>query len=252
MIDLHFHCLPGIDDGPGSWEDAVALCRRAAEEGTTTIVATPHVLHESWANDDPAERDRLILRLNALLGGTPAIVPGCEVSFSSDIVELWEQGATGSLVGLNRQPALLIEFPNYAVPSAVDAVFHELSVMNVTPVIAHPERNVELVERPERLAALVSRGAMVQITAAALIGEMGRRAQAVVQTFFRQDLVHLIASDAHSLDRRPPRLAAARHWVSRNWGRQAEEDLFETNPARILQLHAPSAVPVTETGLAPG
>jgi protein-tyrosine phosphatase len=238
MIDLHFHCLPGIDDGPRSWDEAVALCRAAEAEGTTTIVATPHVLHESWANEDPAERDRLILRLNALLGGSPAIVPGCELAFSSDIAELWERGSRGPLVGLNRRPVLLIELPNYGVPAPVEAVFHELTVMNITPVLAHPERNAELVRNPDRLAALVARGALAQVTAAAVLGEMGHRVQTTVQNFFRLGLVHLIASDAHSIERRPPRLAAARHWVSRNWGPTAEVELFETNPALVLQLDA--------------
>ena len=60
MIDLHFHCLPGIDDGPDSWDEAVALCRQAAAEGTTSIVATPHVLRDGWLNEDPRERDELI------------------------------------------------------------------------------------------------------------------------------------------------------------------------------------------------
>ena len=69
MIDLHFHCLPDVDDGPEDWDQAVALCRAAAAEGTTILIATPHVLRDPWLNDDPAVRDRLILRLNALLEG---------------------------------------------------------------------------------------------------------------------------------------------------------------------------------------
>ena len=77
MIDIHFHCLPGIDDGPSTWEEAVDLCRAAGAEGTETIVATPHVLRDPWLNEDRAERDRLLVRLNALLGGKPAVVPGC-------------------------------------------------------------------------------------------------------------------------------------------------------------------------------
>ncbi len=79
VIDLHFHCLPFIDDGPGSWDDAVALCRMAAEEGVETIVATPHVLRDPWINHDQTERDDLLLRLNDLVGGTPAILAGCEL-----------------------------------------------------------------------------------------------------------------------------------------------------------------------------
>src|SRR3954451_11538324 len=66
VIDIHFHCLPGIDDGPSSFDEAVELCRAAAAEGTETIVATPHVMRDPWLNEDPAERDRLLVRLNAL------------------------------------------------------------------------------------------------------------------------------------------------------------------------------------------
>jgi len=238
MIDLHFHCLPGIDDGPRTWEEAVALCRAAASEGTTTIVATPHVLHESWANEDPSERDELILRLNTLLGGSPAVLPGCECAFSAQIVEHWERKRNGPLTGLNRQPVLLIELPAFGVPTSVEAVFHELCVLDVTPVIAHPERCAELVRDPDRLASLVARGALTQVTAAALLGELGKRAQSAVQMFYRRGLVHLVASDAHSIDRRPPRLAAARAWVARNWGIDAEAELFERAPALVLRHEA--------------
>ena len=90
MIDIHFHCLPGIDDGPRDWDEAVALCRAALADGINTIVATPHVLRDSWLNEDPAARDSLLAELNSRLGGRPEVLPGCEYFFSSDAVELWE------------------------------------------------------------------------------------------------------------------------------------------------------------------
>jgi protein-tyrosine phosphatase len=234
MIDLHFHCLPGIDDGPQTWDEAVQLCRAAAADGTTTIVATPHVLRDPWLNEDPLERDRLLVRLNALLGGKPAVVPGCEYSFSSDVVELWEQGSAGPLIGLNRGACLLLEFPSYGVPPAAESLLHELSILNVTPIVAHPERNRELAANPNRLASLVARGALVQITAGSLLGDFDRTSQAAAEAFFAEGLVHLVASDAHSMSRRPPRLAAARRWVARHWGDVAEETLFETNASAVL------------------
>ena len=234
MIDLHFHCLPGIDDGPQTWDESVELCRAAASEGTTTIVATPHVLRDPWLNEDPLERDRLLVRLNALLGGKPAVVPGCEFFFSTDVVELWERGSAGPLIGLNRGACLLLEFPSYGVPPAAESLIHELSILNVTPIVAHPERNSELATNPDRLASLVARGALVQITAGSLLGEFDRAAQAAAEAFFAAGLVHLVASDAHSLSRRPPRLAAARQWVARHWGEAAAEELFETNAAAVL------------------
>ncbi len=235
MIDIHFHCLPGIDDGPENWDDAVALCRAAAEEGTATIVATPHVLREPWWNEDRAERDRLLVRLNALLGGVPAIVPGCEYFFAAEVLDLWDRGGDGPLVGLNRGSALLIEFPSYAVPINAEFLFHELSVMNVQVVIAHPERNGELAQNPERLARLCAKGAMTQITAGSLLGEFGRSALAATEEFYRRGLVHTIASDAHSLSKRPPRMAPARRWVEKRWGHAKAVELFETNVEAVMR-----------------
>jgi protein-tyrosine phosphatase len=235
VIELHFHCLPGIDDGPPGWDDALALCRAAAADGVETIVATPHVLREGWINDDPSARDQLILKLNTLLGGTPAVLPGCEFWFAADIVELVEKGAAGPLTPLNRSRYLLVEFAPGLVPASAEPAFHELALLNVVPVVAHPERNLVFARDPERLESLVSRGAVAQVTAGSLLGEFGNLAQAAAEEFFKRGLVHVVASDAHSLEVRPPRLAAAREKVRKAWGAEAEAGLFEGNPRAIVR-----------------
>jgi len=235
VIDVHFHCLPGIDDGPKDWEESVSLCRAAAEEGIETLVATPHVLRDGWVNEDPGVRDQLILKLNTLLGGTPAILAGCEYAFSSDTVELLERGAASPLTRLNRGRYLLLEFLPGLMPPATDSVFHELGLMEVTPVIAHPERNRLFSGNHARLEGLVARGAVVQITAGSLLGDFGYGPQEACEEFYRRGLVHLVASDAHSVERRPPRLAAAREWCREKWGDDAEQGLFVANPSAVLR-----------------
>jgi protein-tyrosine phosphatase len=234
MIELHFHCLPGLDDGPASWDDAVALCLASRADGADTIVATPHVMRDDWLNEDAGARDDLVLRLNDRLNGGPSILAGCEYFFSSDAAELWENGSLGPLTGLNRTSYLLVEFPEAGIPRTVQAAFHELTLLGVTPVIAHPERNLELRSHPERLGQLIDLGAVAQITAGSVLGDFGRSALAACDTFFSRGLVHLIASDAHSVKRRPPRLSAARQRVRRKWGSDAESLLFEDNPRAVI------------------
>jgi protein-tyrosine phosphatase len=107
--------------------------------------------------------------------------------------------------------------------------------MDITPVVAHPERNRRFSGDPSRLERLVERGALVQITAGSLLGDFGDRPYEACQEFFRRGLVHLIASDAHSVDRRPPRLSAARQRVRKDWGSEAEAGLFEENPKALLR-----------------
>ncbi len=210
------------------------LCRAAADEGTETIVATPHVLRDPWINADCAVRDASILRLNDLLGGTPAILPGCEVYFTPDLPELLEAGEHGPLTTLNRGSHILIEFPALSVPREAELVFHELALIGITVVVAHPERNLELAANPQRLASLVRIGARTQVTAGSLIGEFGRGAFETALAFNEMGLIHVVASDAHSEDQRPPRMKRAREWVRANWGDEAERALFIDNPRQIV------------------
>lgn len=246
MIDVHFHALPGIDDGPGGWDEAVALCRAAAEEGTTVIVATPHVLRDPWLNEDREERRALLAELNARLGGTPRVLPGCEYFFGSDAVELTERAlagegpleflgggelrGTGTAPGmaLGTGPHLLVEFAPGWVPREAQAAFHELVVMGVTPVVAHPERNLVLSRDPALMEALVTTGAKAQVTAGSLVGEFGRTVQSVAAKMIELGLAHLVASDAHTLDERPPRMKAARAWAEKCWGIETAARLCPT------------------------
>ncbi len=235
VIDIHFHCLPGIDDGPADWAGAVDLCRAAAADGVKKIVATPHVLRDPWLNEDRIERERLIEELNSRLGGSPAVLPGCEFWFVSDLIELVERGEDGPVVTLNGSRYLLVEFAPGFVPKNAAAIFHELAVMGFVPLIAHPERNLVFARDPGQLMALAAQGARVQITAASILGEAGKSAFKACEQFFRLDLIHVVASDAHDIVRRPPRLRAARERVRRLWGKDAEEGLFVNNPRAIIE-----------------
>jgi len=234
LIDLHFHALPGLDDGPATMEESLALCRRAAEEGTTHVVATPHVLREPWLNEDPAARAALLAELNGRLGGSPAVLPGCELMFSFDILELVEKGAEGPVVGLNGGRFLLVEFAPGFVPKGSADLLRELAFAGHVPVVAHPERNLVFQAEPGRLFEMLEKGCVAQVTAASLLGEAGRSALGLAEELMEAGLVHFVASDAHNLAGRPPRLAAARERVRKRWGAEAEEQLFVVNPKELL------------------
>lgn len=217
------------------WSDALELCRAAAADGTKRIVGTPHVLRDPWWNEEPGARKALFDELNARLGGAPEVLPGAEVWFTADLVALAEAGEAGPLEGLAGSRYLLVEFPpGYVSPEAA-AVFHELSVMGIVPVVAHPERNLVFSRDPGLLGTLVDSGAIAQVTAGSILGEFGRGARAAAEAMIGSGLAHLVASDAHDLKRRPPRMAAARAKVRAQFGAGAEEGLFDANPAAIVE-----------------
>ena len=213
----------------------MALCRAAAAAGTTAIVATPHVLRDGWANESPHVRDELIARLNDLLGGTPAILPGCEYFFADDALELLDRGPDGPLTWLNRGRYLLVEFPPGFVHPAAEGILHEMVVAGTIPVIAHPERNVVLAREPERMARLLATGALAQVTAGSLVGDFGRSARRTAWGMLEDGLVALVASDAHGMKTRMPRMAEARRLVAADIGEDDAARLFDTNPDRVVK-----------------
>lgn len=233
MIDLHCHLLPGIDDGPTSLADAVAMCRQAAADGCETLVATPHQRHPMFEGLQRSRIEQAWRELTAALGGTPQVLLGAEVRADSEL-----------LADLDRQPPevlslagsryLLVELPRIEHGPSPEDLLHELQVAGWRPVLAHPEVLPWLAEDLDRLAELVAAGAMLQVTAAALTGEFGRYPGERAWQLVEADLVHFVASDAHSPTWRPPGLSAARAALQRHGGAALAARLLIDNPARVL------------------
>ena len=232
MIDIHHHCLPGVDDGPRDWDEAVALCQMAAADGITTIVATPHVLRGRWQNTSPAVLEQLAADLRERINNSPRIILGSEVFFGHDIADIAAQGDT--IIPLAGSRYVLVEFAAHAIPPLVEQPFYRLQLGGWTPVIAHPERNAVFVAKPRLLATLVSLGAKVQITAGSFVGDFGPDAQRAAFEWIEKRIVHIVASDAHNTKHRPPSLKEAYEYVAKVCGPARAEMLFVRNPAATL------------------
>lgn len=229
MIDLHSHILPGIDDGPETVEASIALARAAVTDGIETIAATPHVRDDYPTTPDAMEAAVAGLRVALADAGLPLDVrTGGEIaidrigSLSADDLRRF---------GLGGNPRyLLLEFPYVGWPLALPGLVFSLRATGTTPVIAHPERNGEVQADPERLRPLVDQGALVQVTAASLVGRIGRAAQHAAVGLLDRELVHLLASDAHAPEVREVGLSAA------------AEAAGDTNLARWLVEEVPRAI----------
>ena len=250
MIDLHHHCLPGVDDGPRDWNEAVALCRLAESEGIETIVATPHVLRGRWRNVGVATLRSLASELQARVGQSPRILLGSECFFVHDIADVLADGNT--VVPLADRNYVLIEFASNAVPPMVEQPLYRMQLEGWTPIIAHPERNLVFQEKPELLASLVQLGAKTQITAASFTGHFGKEAAASATEWLSSGLVHIIASDAHNTEKRPPRTREALRVVTEQAGEDVVDALTRRNPTAVLEgrplVYEPDPVVLRERG----
>lgn len=204
MIDLHNHVLPGFDDGPGTVASAIALAKAAAAEGTTTLVATPHVNRRYGV--DPLTIDAAVVELRGELERADVkleLIAGAELSLQR-LDTLDEAQLQAVLLGEGN--AVLLECPFASPASALEPALAELQEKGLRVVLAHPERCPGLQSEPRLLSRLVAAGAWCSITAGSLAGDFGRIPRDFALEMLRENLVHNIASDAHDHDGRPPSL----------------------------------------------
>jgi protein-tyrosine phosphatase len=101
--------------------------------------------------------------------------------------------------GLGGNPALLlVETPLQGWPLDLGELLFQLRARGFRLVLAHPERNTEVQEEPERLRPIVDAGVLVQLTAASVDGRLGRAQASASRALLDARLAHLIASDAHA------------------------------------------------------
>ena len=199
MIDLHSHVLPGLDDGASQLEVALAILRAAQDDGVGAIVATPHVRHD-YPTTSAQMRAALAELCDAArsAGLTIEVLPGGELALDA-LTRLDDVERSGFWLG-GRPGLLLVETPYHGWSFAIESVIDSLAAAGVTPVLAHPERNPAVQDRPELLRRLVDLGAVVQLTAASLDGRLGRRSAVTGRALLDAGLAHVVASDAHAPD----------------------------------------------------
>jgi protein-tyrosine phosphatase len=221
MVDIHSHILPGIDDGAQTMDEAIAMAKAAVDEGITTIIATPHH-HNGKYNNPSTTVTAAVRQLNEQLEHHHiplTVLTGQEIRIHGDFLENWEQGDILSLCG--ETPYILIEFPSDHVPRYANQLLFELQLKGLTPVIAHPERNAEIIEKPDRLYELVQKGVLTQVTAASVAGRFGKNIQKFSMQLIEANWAHLIASDAHNLTSRSFQMRAAYDVINREFGLDA-------------------------------
>jgi protein-tyrosine phosphatase len=230
LVDIHSHILPGVDDGPETVEESLAMLRLAAENGTTDIVATPHANSQFFYDDQMVED--LIGELAAEMNGVIRIHRGCDFHLNFDNITDALKNAAKYTVNSGRY--LMVELPDLPSLPVMRNVLTRLIGVRTVPVITHPERNGPLCNNLPELENWVRLGCLLQVTAQSFLGRFGSTALRVVETLMNADMVHFVASDAHDCFDRPPNLAPAYQHVSQNWGAGRAEALFTLHPMAVV------------------
>ncbi len=277
MIDLHSHILPGLDDGAETLDESIEMCWRSYQDGVRTIVATPHILEGVYLNDRSTilakvqELNEAIrkfrvqssefgvqnfnastpqrLNVNSKNSINPMtqlpndtidalkILPGADVHFSFDLLQLCENGEIITVNDNGRY--LMVEFDFQGIPYRGEEVLFRLIMHGIIPIITHPERNLEIARTPNRYYEIIKMGCLGQVTAMSLTGGFGSGVRLIAEKLLKNRLVHIIASDTHSINGRPPILSTAVRATEKIVGKEEAQKMVTEYPQAVLDGRMP-------------
>ncbi|MDD3279095.1 MAG: hypothetical protein PHG16_09495 [Lachnospiraceae bacterium] len=234
FVDIHCHILPGVDDGARNEEETREMLKTAYEQGTRTIVATPHYY--------PNVGESRSYKIRSAYDATVAMAVGIDRNYQICLgAEILYNGQVTADLRAQRVSTLcqtsyvLVEFPGYVDFSYLCRAVQNLRTSGFWPVIAHIERYRVLTGHPERVLQLVDMGARIQTNADAVCGKQGWNTKRFLHRLIRQKLVHVVATDGHGSRHRKPEMKKCADYITRKYGADVAERLCSLNPMRIVK-----------------
>jgi protein-tyrosine phosphatase len=236
MIDLHCHLLPGIDDGPATLEQSIALCKIAVDDGTTHAICTPHIHPGRWGNTRLSiekQCNSLQQELNQRAIPLQLGFAG-EVRLTDQIMGQVENDEIPFYGEVDGYKIMLLEFPHGHIIPGSDKLVQWLLNRSIRPLIAHPERNKQVMKDVEQLQPFIDAGCWLQVTGGSLTGGFGEQAMATAHQLLSDGAVTVIASDGHNNTARQPGLKQAYDCIEQNYGTERAHCLMKSTPLSLV------------------
>ena len=233
IIDLHSHLIPGVDDGAQTLEDSLKLAKLAVEEGIEHIVLTPHHRNGQFNNyaETIVKQTEELQQAYDKAGIPLTVYPGQEIRLTESFMDdLFDQKLL-SLDGGGKY--YLIELPTKRVPTIAKEYLQMMIDHGITPIIAHPERNAEIMKDYSILQEFIEMGCIGQLTAISFSGNIGEEFLNVARDFIRLGLVQIMSSDVHHIEWRPFNMKTGYKRMEREFGIE-KVNQFKDNARSII------------------
>ena len=196
LIDLHTHILPGLDDGAASLEEGGQILQAAVQAGFSRVMATPHRILDLYnATDD--QIDQGIEALARLAGESAGVTLGAGAEYYLD-ERFLEMLQNGRLRTLGDSSTVLVELPMMHIPPFSADFAFKMRLKGYTPLLAHPERYNDLIQKPKLGQVLVRMGYALQLNLGSFSGMYGSQVKKAARYLVDKELATVVASDIHA------------------------------------------------------
>jgi len=233
FMDMHCHCLPGIDDGAKTMEESLQMLTQAYADGIRTVIATPHYHHRRGH----AAKEVILQKVQQVQEAIRETCPdlklyaGNELYYSSSLPEHIANEEVCTMAGSRY---VLIEFSPEAEYKDMRNALINIQSQGVWPIVAHIERYLCLVKKPALAAELADMGIYLQVNADGVLGNYGRKEKSLIKKMFAKGCISFVATDAHDTERRKQVLSEAAAYVAKKFGEEVAEACFSKNPQAVV------------------
>lgn len=225
LVETHCHILPAIDDGSQSIETSLAMINRLKQQGAKKIILTPHYYSNTISLDDflKARNESFEKLSEALVDNDIELIPAAEVYISQYLFN--NKNIDELCIGNSNY--VLIEHP-FSAPfgeSDFDRLMNLYCDYGVKPIMAHIERYKSLMDEPEKIEALIDMGAIIQVNISSFIDAPFFIRRKLFK-YLNSGLIHIVGSDSHNLESRPPEYEDGIKAIIKKCGEEAVETLM--------------------------
>lgn len=233
-MDMHCHCLPGIDDGAKNMEESLQMLQMAYADGIREVIATPHFHHRRGHASKEVICEKVKEVQEAIRKTCPDMVlyPGNELYYSSRLPEFI---AEEKICTMADSRYVLIEFSPDTEYAEMRNALMNIQTQGVWPILAHIERYFCLVKKPALALELAEMGIYLQVNAGGVLGRYGRKEKSLIKKMFAKGKISFVATDAHDTENRKQELSECAEYVKKKFGEAMVNTCFYENPQAVVK-----------------
>ena len=233
-LDIHCHVLPGVDDGSKSLDMSMAMIDHAYDEGIRAMILTPHY-HGGYVETPRAVIDDTFRQLRSYVAEQipdMKLFIGNEIYYYPSVPEWIEEGRVHTLADSDY---VLLEFSTMVDKRELKDAVQNMRSYGYYPILAHVERYDCLVRDPSYVDELIDNGAYIQVNSKTFTGEGGMKIRHFMKKLLKEEWIHFVGTDAHSMGNRKPDMAECAEYILRKCDEGYAAEILYANAVKVIK-----------------
>ena len=136
---------------------------------------------------------------------------------------------------INDTKYILFELPMNDIPNYIEDLIFELKSAGITPIIAHPERYMQIKEDYTKAFRWIELGALLQSNLGSLYGKYGKEAKKTIHKLLKRHAISFLSSDIHHDNHTTySRIDSLKKELNKKYGINYTNEIMNENGLKVI------------------